>query len=124
VVEYDTNSDTFKDVDRNDSRISGFEIFPKPDAHTVFGDAYLLMEFSKKQGLIGVIKSVFQKNETTQRLLCHVLHGILKSLIISMWRRISKKYLLNNVVLLFRSSKDKTALSRTSTKRSCGSGWL
>ena len=48
------------------------------EIHTIFGDSYLLLEFLKNTGLISVLRSVFPKNELFQRVLSHILHGILK----------------------------------------------
>lgn len=78
LIEYNAASDEFTPVSRDDKRISQLEVFPDPEVHTVFGDAYLLIKFLEKSGLLSVFRSVFPKNEDYERLLCHVLHGILK----------------------------------------------
>ena len=78
LVEYNALTDTFTEIsDRKDQTAAGFESFPT-EIHTVFGDAYLLLEFLKNEGLMSVLRSVFPKDELYQRVLCHVLHGILK----------------------------------------------
>ncbi len=76
LVEYDSISDTFSDVAKNDSRISGAEIFPETEVHTVFGDAYFLLRFFEKSGLITVLREVFPKDEDYERVLIHMIHGI------------------------------------------------
>ncbi len=76
LVEYDSISDTFSDVAKNDSRISGAEIFPETEVHTVFGDAYFLLSFFEKSGLITVLREVFPKDEDYERVLMHMIHGI------------------------------------------------
>lgn len=78
IVEYSAVTDSFSEVDRDDPRLSGQELFPETEIHTVFGDAYLLLRFLEKSGLLAVFRSVFTKNEDYERLLAHVLHGILK----------------------------------------------
>ena len=78
LVEYDAVSDSFSSVDKEDPRISEQDLFPKTEIHTVFGDTYLLLQFLENCGLLSVLRSVFPKDEVYQRVLCHILHGILK----------------------------------------------
>ena len=78
LVEYNASADCFSDVDRDDPRINAGEFFPEPEVHTVFGDSYLLLQFLEKCGLLSVLRAVFPKDEAYERVLCHVLHGILK----------------------------------------------
>ena len=78
IVAYDSVTDLFSDVDKDDPRIGGREIFTNPRVHTVFGDSYLLLSFLEKCGLLAVLRSVFPKDEAFGRVMCHVLHGILK----------------------------------------------
>lgn len=78
LVEYDAVSDSFSFVEKDDPRIDGESLFPQTEIHTVFGDAYLLLQFLKKRGILSVLRSVFPKDEAYERVLCHILHGILK----------------------------------------------
>ncbi len=78
LVEYNSTSDTFSDVVREDERISDTDIFPEAEVHTVFGDAYLLLKFCEKAGLISVLRDVFPKDEDYERILIHLIHGITK----------------------------------------------
>ncbi len=78
LVEYDSISDTFSDVARDDERISDTDIFPETEVHTVFGDAYLLLKFCEKAGIISVLRDVFPKDEGYERVLIHMIHGITK----------------------------------------------
>ena len=78
LVEYDSVSDSFSSVEKDDPRINGETLFPQTEIHTVFGDAYLFLIFLEKCGLLSVLRSVFPKDEEYERVLCHVLHGILK----------------------------------------------
>jgi hypothetical protein len=77
-VEYDSVADTFTPLSRSDERIKAYESYPETQVHTVFGDAYLLFSFLEKSCLMPVLRAVFPKEEDFERLLCHVLHGILK----------------------------------------------
>ena len=63
---------------RDDPRTNGETLFPQTEIHPVFGDAYLLLCFLEKRGLLSVLRSVFLKDEAYERMLCHILHGILK----------------------------------------------
>jgi transposase len=78
LIEYDASSDSFSPVDKGDDRLSSQELFPDPEIHTVFGDTYLLFTFLKNSGLIDILRTVFPKDSDYERLLCHVLHGILR----------------------------------------------
>jgi hypothetical protein len=77
-VEYDSVTDTFVSLAKGDERIKAYESYPETQIHTVFGDAYMLLSFLKKSGFMTVLRAVFPKEEDYERLLCHVLHGILK----------------------------------------------
>ena len=78
MVEYNASTDCFSEVERDDPRINTEDFFPEPEVHTVFGDTYLLLQFLEKCGLLSVLRSVFPKDEAYGRVLCHLLHGILK----------------------------------------------
>ena len=78
LVSYDAKSDVCGEVSNNDSRIKDAGLFPETEIHTVFGDSYMLLSFLKNSGLMGVLRSVFLKDTDYERVLCHVLHGILK----------------------------------------------
>ena len=54
------------------------DIFPEEDVHTVFGDAYLLIEIMKKTGIWQVISGLFPDATDKQRVLCHVLYSLLR----------------------------------------------
>lgn len=79
LVSYDSVSDSFDEVGRDDKRLSGnVEVFPETEVHTVFGDAYLLMNFLVKTGMADILKETFPEESDRQRVLCHILHGILR----------------------------------------------
>lgn len=78
LVEYNAQTDTFSPVGKDDSRLKRADIFPDTQIHTVFGDTFLLLEFLKKARLLSALRSVFPKNQDYERVLCHVLHGVLK----------------------------------------------
>ena len=78
LVEYNAVTDVFSSVEKDDERLTGTKTFPESQIHTVFGDSYMLLKFLENENLIPVLKSVFQKNPDYERLLCHILHGVLK----------------------------------------------
>lgn len=78
LIEYNASDDSFSSVEKDDPRIEGQEVFPSPEIHTVFGDTYLLLSFMKNSGMIDILKTIFQKDTDYERLLCHILHGILR----------------------------------------------
>lgn len=80
IVYYDSLTDEFTLVDKNDERIKHLsdEIFPEQNIHTVFGDCYLLLHFLRKSKLLEILRNSFKSDEHYERLLMHVFHGILK----------------------------------------------
>lgn len=78
LVEYDAVSDSFSSVSPDDKATKCLSVFPEPEVHTVFGDAYLLLAFLENQGLPEILKTVFHKKQDLERVLAHVLHGVLK----------------------------------------------
>ena len=68
VVEYSALDDTFLTVEKDDPRLQKQCLFPEPEIHTIFGDAYLLLSFLEKSGLLGVLRDVFPKGEPFERL--------------------------------------------------------
>lgn len=78
LVEYDSCEDSFERVNVDDPRINCHNLVPETEIHTVFGDAFLLLSLLEKYGLIQIIRDVFPKDEEYERILAHVLHGVLK----------------------------------------------
>ncbi len=78
LVSYDVTKDEFTTVEQGDPLIDRNDWCASPEIHTVFGDAYLLLTFMKNTGMTGVLRSVFQKDEEYERVLAHILHGILR----------------------------------------------
>lgn len=78
LVEYNAVTDSFIEVSDEINQIKPVIETWSAEIHTVFGDVYLLLEFLKNIGLISVLRSIFPKDELFQRVLCHILHGILK----------------------------------------------
>ena len=78
LVKYDAVTDTFQPVGKENLHLDGKAGFPPAAIHTVFGDTYLLLNFLEKSNLISVLRTVFPKKQEYERLLCHILHGILK----------------------------------------------
>lgn len=78
LVQYNVLSDVFSSVESDAKLAKCSNFFPNPEIHTVFGDSYLLLKFLEKQGILAVLRTVFIKDELFERVLAHVLHGILK----------------------------------------------
>lgn len=80
IVYYDSLTDEFTQVDKDDERIKHLsaEIFPEKSVHTVFGDCYLLLHFLRNSGILRVLRDSFKDNEKYERLLMHIFHGILR----------------------------------------------
>jgi len=79
-VEYNSQTDTFVPVERDDARIEKQpEFFPQTEIHTVFGDSYLLLMFLEKAGLMSILREAFPKDSDYERVLAHVVHGIMRN---------------------------------------------
>ena len=78
LVKYNSTNDVFSSVENGDPRLNGTLVFPTTQVHTIFGDSFLLLCFLEKCGLLTVLRSIFQKNQDYERVLCHILHGTLK----------------------------------------------
>jgi len=79
LVEYNSATDTFSSVEKEDQRVKNRpEVLPQTEVHTIFGDSYLLLKFLEKAGLIPVLRSVFSKDSDYERVLAHVVHGIMR----------------------------------------------
>lgn len=78
LISYDADLNCFKDVASDDPRIADNIPSETPLIHTIFGDAYLLLKFLEKEELNTVLGSVFQKKSEYERLVGHILHGVLK----------------------------------------------
>ena len=78
MTEYDAVNDRFSEVSPSDPRIKKENVFPPAEVHTVFGDVYLFLKFLEKSGLTAVLRNAFPKKELCERVICHLLHGVLK----------------------------------------------
>ncbi len=78
LVLYDSVSDTFEGVDKEDPRIKDVGIFAEPEIHTVFGDVYLFLKVCKKSGLLKVLRTAFPQDKEYERVLLYLLHSVLK----------------------------------------------
>ena len=80
LVVYNSETDSFCSVERDDPRLCGrTDLFPDPEVHTIIGDAYLLLKYMERIGILGVLRAVFSKDKEYERCLCHILHTILKN---------------------------------------------
>lgn len=80
IVYYDSLTDEFTQVDKDDERIKHLspEFFPEKNVHTVFGDCFLLLHFLRSSKLLKVLRESLKDNEKYERMLMHVFHGILR----------------------------------------------
>ncbi len=78
LIAYDSGSDSFERVEREDSRIKDLKLFPEPEIHTVFGDVYLLLKVCEKTGLLKILRTSFSQDSDYERVLSHLLHAVLK----------------------------------------------
>ena len=76
LVEYDAKKDEFASVDSGDPRLPGWGVFPDPPVHTIFGDAYLVLGFAEKCGMVSVLRDAFTNAVDYEKVLCHLLHTI------------------------------------------------
>lgn len=80
LVHYDSIRDIFSEVDINDKRIANQpKMINEVSIHTIFGDSYLLFMFMKKLGILEVLRSCFDSDNDYERVLCHIIHTILKN---------------------------------------------
>ncbi len=78
LVSYDSVSDSFESVGKDDPRITEVDLFPEPEIHTVFGDVYLFLLVCEKSGLLTVLRTAFPQDRDYERVLSHLLHSVLK----------------------------------------------
>lgn len=79
LVEYDADADSFTAVPATDPRVADTKVGPTPAAaHVVFGDAFMLLKFLDRCGLLALLRSVFTERTRYERALIHLLYGILK----------------------------------------------
>lgn len=79
IVEYDSISDSFTEVAKDDPRLPSDILFPEPEVHTTFGDAYLFAKVCEKTGMIDVIRGAFPDDKEYERVLAHVMHSVVKN---------------------------------------------
>ena len=78
LVDYDAEKDEFAIVGSGDPRLPGLGVFPAPPVHTVFGDAYLVLGFAEKCGMVSVLRDAFTNTVDYEKVICHLLHTICK----------------------------------------------
>jgi len=75
LVAYDVGKDEFSPVGEDDARIRSHGELRR-EVHTVFGDAYLLLEFLSGHGFPSLLGDVFPKKQDLERVYAHILHEI------------------------------------------------
>lgn len=78
LVQYDADTDCFTELSADDLDIAASNFANEPMIHVVFGDVYLLLKSVQQTGFISVLRNLFPKEEQFQRMMCHIIHGILK----------------------------------------------
>ena len=79
LVAYDADADEFRRVERGDGTLADeSREFPEPAAHAMFGDAWLLLDVLSGSGLLEVLAEAFPDGAERERLLCHLLHSVLR----------------------------------------------
>lgn len=78
LVGYNADKDAFQTIEKDDPRLPEGLVFPETEIHTVFGDTYLFLRFLEKAGLLSVLRTAFSKRNEYERVLCHLLHGVLR----------------------------------------------
>lgn len=79
-VEYNSRTDVFTPVNREDPRAESLPgVYPQTEIHTVFGDSYLLLKFLENCGLLAILQATFPGKEDFERVLAHVIHGIMRN---------------------------------------------
>jgi Transposase len=78
LVAYDSATDTFESIGKDDPRVKALNLFAEPEIHTVFGDVYLFLRFCEKSGLLKVLRTAFPQDREYERVLSHLLHSVLK----------------------------------------------
>ncbi len=79
LVEYCADCDGFEEVQPEDERIRGLGLFPEPERHVCFGDAYLVLGAIYKCGYLHLLRKLFSSEEEFQRLLAHIVGKLTKN---------------------------------------------
>lgn len=79
LVEYCADCDGFEEVQPEDERIRGLGLFPEPERHVCFGDAYLVLGAIHRCGYLRILRGLFSSEEEFQRLLAHMVGKLTKN---------------------------------------------
>jgi len=79
IVAYDADTDTKEVLDMDDPRLEGLIEETNLSVHTIFGDAYLFFEYTKKVGMTGILREVFPSEDDFQRCMAHLYHTTMKN---------------------------------------------
>ena len=78
LISYDAKTNTFEDISINDDRLKDKNIEVTKRVHTVFGDAYLFLEFLKANKFISIFKNMFDSDKEYIKFISHLSYGVLK----------------------------------------------
>ncbi len=79
LVEYCADCDGFEEVQPEDDRVRGLDLFPEPERHVSFGDAYLVLGTLHRCGYMRLLRGLFSSDEEFQRLLAHIVGKLTKN---------------------------------------------
>ena len=79
LVEYCADCDGFEEVQPEDERIQDLGLFPEPERHVCFGDAYLVLGAIHRCGYLRILRGLFSSEEEFQRLLAHIVGKLTKN---------------------------------------------
>ncbi len=78
LVEYSADTDSFKEVEKDDFRLPDDSYFPAPPVHTIFGDAFFITSYLKESAVLKALNGAFSDKKALQRVLVHIVHSIAK----------------------------------------------
>lgn len=78
LVAYDADRDAFAAVSRESPLLEGCPRIPDIATHVRLGSLYHLLVFLQEEGLLAVLREVFEDNQWHGRAFAHVLHGVLR----------------------------------------------
>ena len=78
IVSYNVETNAFEEISLDDERIKDKNIKVNKKVHTVFGDAYLLVEFLKISKFTDIFKNMFESDREYIKFVGHLSHGVLK----------------------------------------------
>ena len=79
IVSYDADTDTKEVLEMDDPRLEGLLESVRLDVHTIFGDAYLFLNYVKNIGMMSILREVFPSESDFQRVVAHLFHSHMRN---------------------------------------------